>query len=342
MQNRNIALDLLRALAILMVFTGHSVLSYGSPSHLAPLGFGGTGVDLFFVLSGWLIGYQLFKELGKFNNIDIKRFWVRRWMRTLPAYYAVLLFTVAQQYITKDNVSFPIEHFFFIQNYEHPLTLFTVSWSLSVEEQFYLFIAPCIALLTKTNKHIRTVVLIVLLLLPTLFRELELYNSLKETHVRWDCCVMGVLLANIYYSYPNVWQKLMRAAIPLAVVSLCIYLSFYYFRWFPNSLITDPSKLLLAVLFGSFILWANKTHISFYQPINTAIYYVSTRSYAIYLLHPDALALCKKLFINQHFSIYILAAFIISCLASEVLYRVVEQPIMNMRSRFQASQPRVA
>ena len=278
MQNRNISLDLLRAIAILMVFTGHTVLSYGSPNHLTPLRLGGTGIDLFFVLSGWLIGYQLFKELHKFTNIDIKRFWIRRWMRTLPAYYAVLLFTIAQQYFTKTNFDFPIEHFFFIQNYQQPITLFTVSWSLCVEEQFYLLIAPLIALLTKTHKHKRTIILIILMLLPTLFRELNLFDSLKETHVRWDCCVMGVLLANICYSYPTFWKKLLTVGPKMALVGLFIYLSFYYFRWNPNEFISEPSKLLLA--------------------------------------------------------------FIITCVAAEVLYRSIENPIMNMRSKFNFSNSR--
>lgn len=340
MQSRNISLDLLRAIAILMVFTGHTVLSYGSPSHLYPLRFGGTGVDLFFVLSGWLIGYQLFKELHKFENIDIKRFWVRRWMRTLPAYYAVLIFTIAQQYLTKDNVDFPFGHLFFIQNYQQPLTLFTVSWSLCVEEQFYLLIAPLIALLTKTNRHTRTAILILLMLLPTVCRELQLYESLKETHVSWDCCVMGVLLANICYSYPNFWKKLLVIGPKVALIGLMVYLSFYYFRWNPNPFLSDPSKLVLAVIFGSWILWANRSVISFNKPTNLAIYYISTRSYAIYLLHPDALALCNKLLVEQHFSVYIITAFIITCIASEVLYRCIENPIMNMRSKFNFSNSR--
>jgi peptidoglycan/LPS O-acetylase OafA/YrhL len=72
------------------------VLSYGSPSYLAPLQFGGTGVDLFFLLSGWLIGSQLFTEKQKSSTIDVKRFWIRRWMRTMPAYFVVLLATLAQ------------------------------------------------------------------------------------------------------------------------------------------------------------------------------------------------------------------------------------------------------
>jgi len=340
MESRNISLDLLRAIAILMVFTGHSVLSYGSPSILSPLQFGGTGVDLFFVLSGWLIGYQLFKELKKHNNIDIKRFWVRRWMRTLPTYYAVLTFTIAQQYLTKDGVTFPTAHLFFLQNYQQSLSLFTVSWSLCVEEQFYLLIAPLIALLTKVSVNKRTVALITLLLLPSIFRELNWYNGTGETHVRWDCCVMGVLLANIYFGYPKLWQKLLTIAVPMACLSLLTYLSYYYFRWHPEYNVSDPGYLGLAFIFGFWVIWANKTNITFPRPINTAIYYVSTRSYAIYLLHPDALAVCRRVIIDQHFIVYIVSAFIISCLAAEVLYRLIEKPIMDMRSNFTFSQSR--
>lgn len=80
------SMDFLRAVAILLVILAHTSLSYGRFPSLVPLQFGGTGVDLFFVLSGWLLGCQLFKELNKHNTINIKRFWVRRWMRTLPAY----------------------------------------------------------------------------------------------------------------------------------------------------------------------------------------------------------------------------------------------------------------
>jgi len=340
MSQRNIALDLLRSIAILMVFIGHTVLSYGSPIYLSPLQFGGTGVDLFFVLSGWLIGYQLFNELKHHKNIEIKRFWVRRWMRTLPAYYAVLAFTIAQQYLTKDNVTFPIEHLLFLQNYQQPLTLFTISWSLCVEEQFYLFIAPLIALLTKVSTNKRTLILIVFLLLPSIFRELDWYNNLNETHVRWDCCIMGVLLANIYFGYPKLWKKLLEIATPVSLISLVIYLSFYYFRWNPEYNISDPSKLILALIFGTWILWANKAYISFNRPLNAIVYYVSSRSYAIYLLHPDALAIIKRIPIELPFIAYIVLAFLLTSLFSEFLYRLIEQPIMKARSKFSFAQAR--
>ena len=149
---RNFSLDCFRALAIILVFTGHSILSFGSPELLAPLQFGGTGVDLFFVLSGWLIGNQLLIEKKRFGDIQITRFWIRRWMRTMPAYYAVLSVTILQLYLTKDNFTFPWPHIFFLQNYFGDLNVFFVSWSLSVEEQFYLFIAPLFVFTLGLNK----------------------------------------------------------------------------------------------------------------------------------------------------------------------------------------------
>ncbi len=340
MQNRNISLDFLRSVAILMVFTGHAVLSYGAPEILAPLQFGGTGVDLFFVLSGWLIGYQLFNELKQHGNIEVKRFWIRRWMRTLPAYYAVLMLTIIQQILTKIDFEIPFNYFIFLQNYNQPFSIFSVSWSLCVEEQFYLVIAPLIVLLAKLTRQQRTLILILLIALSTLFRGLELYSNLEETHVRWDCCLIGILLANIKFSYPNFWLRLLNIGPKFALISLFIYLGFYYLRWFPFEFSFQPSKLILAFIFGSWILWANVKKLSFGNKINQIVYYVSTRSYAIYLLHPDALAITRRLFSDQLFIIYILIAFIISCCAAELLYRFIELPFMNMRKSFGASQSR--
>ncbi len=204
---RNFSLDCFRALAIMLVFTAHSILAFGAPAILAPFQFGGTGVDLFFVLSGWLIGNQLLLEKKKFGDIDVPRFWIRRWMRTMPAYYAVLLVTILQLYLTKEDFSFPWPHLFFLQNYLGDLSVFYVSWSLSVEEQFYLFIAPLFVLTLALDKKYQVFVLLTLLVCPSIFRYLELYSSHTETHVRLDCCAMGVLLAYLKHYKQHVWGE---------------------------------------------------------------------------------------------------------------------------------------
>jgi peptidoglycan/LPS O-acetylase OafA/YrhL len=337
---RNFALDCFRALAIMMVFTGHTINSLGSPLALAPLQFGGTGVDLFFLLSGWLIGNQLLIEKKKYGDIDIKRFWSRRWMRTLPAYYAVLSATILQQYLTKEDFSFPWAHLFFLQNYQTDLELFYVSWSLSVEEQFYLLIAPLIAITFKFNKTSQTIVLILLLVSPSIFRLTEWYDSLNETHVRLDCCAMGVLLAYCKHYHFELWEKFSREIHLIFPIAIASYILFYLARYFPDWGIGDPSKLGLALIFGVWIIWADRTSFHKKGLVRSVIMHISTRSYAMYLLHVDALVITKKLIANNHVVIYYFVALAITLILSEVLYRAIEVPIMSARKNFSFSMSR--
>lgn len=334
MDKRYRSMDLLRSIAILMVILAHTILSYGAPSHLAPLQLGGTGVDLFFVLSGWLLGSLLFKEAAKNGEINVKRFWVRRWMRTLPAYYVVLVLSVCQRYLTKDGVEFPWEYFVFLQNYDYPLYFFSISWSLCVEEQFYLLIAPLLAFLTVMNKRMTTITLLILLLLPLFFRTMGWYDHSNETHVRLDCCVAGVFLAHIYHQYRSLWLKISRFAPQIAVISILFYLSFFVARYYPQLGITDPDNLVLAVIFASWVMLANTNSQWSEKLYLPGAYYIATRSYSLYLLHPEILALLKRFLSHVPFALYLVLAIVGSLIISEILYRFVEKPIMDSRERF--------
>ena len=339
-EDRIYYIDFLRALAILLVLIGHTVSAFGAPNYLAPLQFGGSGVDLFFLLSGWLIGSQLFKEYQRYGNIQIKRFWIRRWLRTLPAYYAVLFATLTQQYLTKDAVTSPIPHLLFFQNYTD-MNYFTVSWSLALEEQFYLAIAPIILFLHRLPKLLQTSVLLLILVLPSAFRHLGWYESSNETHVRWDCCVMGVLLANIYYQYRKFWDSMKPFSLIIAVVCLLVYISIYISRWMPEYLfITQPSYLFLALLFGGMVIFAVNTPVSKLPFAHNIIMHISTRSYAMYLLHVEALAVTKRLIPDSYFMVFLALTLIITLLLSEILFRYAEQPILRSRDKWYFSRSR--
>lgn len=334
---RNLSLDCLRAIAIMTVFTAHSVLSYSGDAWLAPLQFGGTGVDLFFVLSGWLIGSKLFAEQRQYANIDLKRFWLRRWMRTFPAYYAVLILTIVQMYLTKDNPEFPLSYFFFIQNYQTVMPIFYVSWSLCVEEQFYLLIAPVVILLSRVSDHTKLTLLLLVLLLPTVFRALGYYESIEQTHVRWDCCVMGVLLAYLKDNVKSFWSLLKAHSNALALIAVAAYLFCYVSRWNPQWGIGDPSPLGLAIIFGLWVVWADAKPLQLSGFLNTVVMFISTRSYSVYLLHLDALALSKRLIPEQSFIVYYAFSLLVSLIASELLYKSIELPFMNLRKKFRST-----
>ena len=135
--NRVFGLDILRFVAIFMVLLGHSMLFV--PADIKPMfkQFLLDGVSIFFVLSGFLIGGILIKQLNRekptFNGL--LDFWKRRWMRTLPAYMVVLIALIiytailVPENLPKDLYRF----FFFIQNFfvERP-TFFAEAWSLSI------------------------------------------------------------------------------------------------------------------------------------------------------------------------------------------------------------------
>jgi len=332
------SMDFLRSIAILLVVLAHSVLSYGAPAYIAPLQLGGIGVDLFFVLSGWLLGGQLFKEVEKTQKVDIKRFWVRRWMRTLPAYYAVLTLSVLQQYISVENVAFPWEYFVFVQNYNDNLSFFSISWSLCVEEQFYLFIAPFIGVLCLKDQKVTTIGLLILLLVPYFSRQFSWFSGgYSPTHMQMDCCIFGVLLAQIKTQYVGFWKILTSKIGSVSVLTFAIFILFFVGRYYPSIGLGDPDNLLLAFIFGSWVVLANSNEAwknKLYFPGSN---YIATRSYGIYLLHPEALVLLKRLSLDVNFLLYFILALLGSVLLSEVLYRVIEKPFMDARESFSIS-----
>lgn len=330
------SMDALRAMAILLVLLAHAVLGFGAPDSIAPLQLGGIGVDLFFVLSGWLLGSLLFKEMSQ-GSIDVRRFWIRRWMRTLPAYYTVLTLTILQQVLTKENPAIRLDYYVFLQNYSDSLPIFSVSWSLAVEEQFYLFIAPALLFLSRFSRHVRLGALLILLAVPSVFRMLGWFDNLEQTHVRLDGCVMGVLLACIRYDFAPVWQRLTHYSGLLFGIALLAFLASFFQRWYPNDYFGDPGILARALIFGCWIVFANANQVvaqGFYFP---GAHYIATRSYSMYLLHPEAIALLNRVGLDLPFVVYFSIMFVLTLLISELLYRFVEMPVMRLRDRLPMS-----
>src|SRR3954462_8500993 len=138
-RERQPGLDLLRALAIIVVVIYHAALfGFKLPGRVDR--FGWIGVDLFFVLSGYLIGGQLLAPLVRDQRINLRRFFARRALRILPAYFVVLAIYVFLPWWREYPEMFPLWKFLLsVQNIGlRGGTAFSHAWSLAVEDQFYL------------------------------------------------------------------------------------------------------------------------------------------------------------------------------------------------------------
>lgn len=328
-------LDFLRALAIVLVVNCHAVTAFGSPSEYRVLQLGGKGVDLFFVLSGWLLGRQLMRELRDTGTIDLRRFWYRRWLRTLPAYYAVLAFTFAWQ-IAKGNHDLRWSYWFFGQTYLTDMPYFAVSWSLCVEEHFYLAVAPLLLLFWRVRPAL--ILLPVLLAVPFVCRYYHWYAHPDETHVRYDPCAVGVMLAAIDVVLPRVWGFLKKAAPFLALVGLAFAGRDVLYRLNPQWGPGDETIVTWALIFGSWVLLA-AARPAWSVGRLPGVRYVAERSYAVYLLHPEAFAVLRKVE-GISFGVHLLLTWALSIALAEILFRLVERPGMRLRERFGASKSR--
>ena len=172
---RLFGLDVLRSAAILMVLSSHCLWIYPNASGILSqlftlLGF--WGVELFFVLSGFLIGKILIQLYltGNFTMRSVSQFLKRRCLRTLPNYYFVLLLNIAIALVLGNSISNSGLYFVFLQNFSTTMpAFFTESWSLSVEEVTYLLLPLCLYFTTKSRNKSRSNRFIVLVIIMYVF-----------------------------------------------------------------------------------------------------------------------------------------------------------------------------
>jgi peptidoglycan/LPS O-acetylase OafA/YrhL len=330
-------MDILRSLAIVVVVNCHITSTFANPSIRSIFGLGGKGVDLFFVLSGWLLGNQLLTELRDKGAIEIKRFWLRRWVRTLPAYYALLAGTYFQQVFLTREMNLDPSFLFFGQTYLSNMPYFGVSWSLCVEEHFYLLIAPLLMFLTR---RWGAIVLLVLLGMPTLFRQVGWFGNIAETHVRWDQCGFGVLLAYIHVYRPDVWHRMCRVAGPITIVALGLVFQSVLARMNTGLGVTDYGPLVWTAISASLVLIANSNEFWRSEVRFPLTRFIADRSYSLYLVHVEAIFLIKKI-PNVGLIPAGVLVWICSIAFAELLHRVVERPFLRARERWSWSREQV-
>jgi len=375
---RLFGLDMLRAYAVLAVLYGHAYELIAG--HLPP----GTaalywlpvwdGVTLFFVLSGFLIGRILFVSFDRqgLTKSDVLHFWLRRWTRTLPPYYAVLTLTTALWICAKRPIPTDLyQYYVFMQNWNWPHPeYFAEAWSLSVEEWFYLTVPLgfyAIFSLHFGRRHLAVCVYIVLVIGLTLAYRAYVSHHLgaftfeewdsvlrKRVTTRMDSLMLGVLGAYLSLYRAQAWQRLRMPALALGCLLLLLdkavlahavgtpagdaYLAHV------NLLLTPLAFLLL---FPFFSTWQPLPRNAAMVAVMAGITWISTISYSLYLVNHTLVR--ELLFRSRVFSEGLfhaapghLAAALaqytlylaVSFAAAYVVWLAVEKPVMAYREKW--------
>lgn len=312
------------------------------------------GVELFFVLSGFLIGGILIRTIHKSDyHLSVKalgRFWKRRWFRTLPNYYLILLVNillVEGGWIDGDISQLDYRFFLFLQNFSEPFyDFFWESWSLSIEEWFYLFLPVGIWIALKispTRKSILAVILF-LIFLPLLIRILRAGESVdpfwwdvkfrKLVLLRLDTIIYGVLAAYVKFYHNSFWRDL---AYPAFLLGISIILISQYLPWEVNGFFAKTFYFNCTTIGAMLLLPLADSWKRFRGWGGRVVTHISLISYSMYLVNLGVVSeVIKKQFPIANpmdgalkYMIY----WVVVIVLSSYLYYIFEQPIMDLRDR---------
>ncbi|MBO9150831.1 acyltransferase family protein [Chitinophaga sp. GCM10012297] len=354
-------LDHLRALAIMMVLFYH-IRMFKHPGWIDDImGFGWSGVDLFFVLSGYLISSQLFAGMAASRSVSMPEFMIKRVFRIIPAYLVVLaIYFVFPGFHEREALP-PLWKFLtFTQNFGFDIKnfgTFSHVWSLCVEEHFYLLFPLVLIGITRSGvQKSGGWLLLGVLLFGFVARLLSWYllivpdmgnatfgitwykQMYYPTYNRLDGLLAGVAIAALFVFVPKVKEKIFQHGNKVLVLGLLVLTG----AWF----LCDDQKSFSASIFGYPVVSAGYGLLVMAAICPTCFLYryssrftalVAKLSFSLYLLHKGVIHVVQPLLIdaglepkgNVMFVLCLLAA----GLAAWVLNKTVEAPFLKLRQR---------
>lgn len=372
LDNRFPALHGLRVLAIVSVVQFHITWIYGGenaikidPGYMATSLTVFFGMDLFFILSGFLIGMILLRSLETTGKTNLKRFYIRRASRTFPPYYVVLGFLALTTALTEvQRRNLPLEAAYatnFLPLGRTDAVMFW-GWSLALEEQFYLLVPLLFFVLARLKTDRARVTLLVSLWTVALvmrlvlyfakapWKDIALYEALYfRPHTRFDTLVAGVLLAVVFSRYRErllaFFVDPFRRAMVALVSASCLWLLLepgmfgeehvqlvHVFAWGSVTSVMYFG-LLLMLLLGDGLIPRALSHPLFRR--------IATLGYGVYLVHipvidhllvPMAKSLeARAVPMSVIWPLSLALLMVVSLVLAYVIHVLIEKPSLRLR-----------
>ncbi|MBC7449622.1 MAG: acyltransferase [Hymenobacteraceae bacterium] len=303
------------------------------------------GVDLFFLLSGFLITYLLLAERARFGRIDLKAFYARRILRIWPLYYLCLAMVPVLHQYYNDRVPNMWQFVAFAGNFNlmrHGWSSIAVNhlWSICIEEHFYL-IWPLLVGLAPVRR------------LPTIFGAVMLLSVgvrlyyfwfvpdsymalLLHTLCRWDLLALGSLFAYAAY-FRAIRLRVPRAARVLIYVGgALLFVNDAYGEW--NTVFAVVTKRYLYALLAAFaighILYAPDAFVRWRR--QTPIHYFGKISYGIYMYHGFVIFFLIREFSWFYDRFFIGWVLLFTLLLATISYELIEKPLLRLKKHVDA------
>lgn len=358
-KGRDAWLDIMRFGAILLVLGSHL---RDLPAGMKPLlseivcawkRGGWVGVDLFFVLSGYLVSGLLFAEIKKNGRADVPRFLIRRGFKIYPSFYVAVLFTIAWRLIFLDSsisTSRLMGEVFFLQNYVG--MYWQHHWSLAVEEHFYLLLAMGVGVTQLLRRPpisldtfrflpwawaLAACICLFLRLHISLDAPFEPRTHLIPTHLRIDSLMAGALLGWLMHHRLPLSRPCRKTRLLLLCAGAALFIP--PFIWdFTQVWWVLPFGALFHSAGAAMIILAGISRQRRESMPEKCLAWIGARSYNIYLWHMPWLIwlnppLCRLLGIQDSWiscaTLYIAGSFALGiCMTAAI-----ERPFLNIRER---------
>jgi len=353
------ALRFFAALLVVLMHMKSNLTTSGLPtfSEVGIFSKGLIAVSFFFVLSGFLITYLLYIEHEKNKRISVKAFYLRRVFRIWPLYFLIVAIGLFFYWLVAPKMGLDMEI-----EYNKPLAVFLytffganilnslyhvggilhVTWSISVEEQFYLIWAP---VFQKFKKHIKQILygtLIVSAVIATL-NKINFFGLSSGWQIFLDTlqfhymCIGGILAYELYHNKEKFMNHIVFRSKRIQIVLLTLLLSYLFFY-----LKTDWAEPLLilpqGLLFGWLIVNVSSNEKSILNLEIKPFNYLGKISYGIYMYHMLAVYFlsfaASKLFSPEsfgalHMTIYAISVIALTVVISAISYELFEKKLMK-------------